>query len=248
MFRRFALVAIALALITAPALADYPGGRMNYNRISGYYSGNGGEFTLYPRQGFQYLSNAAYAGSTRNKKWDNSFQTFCVETKEFVAQPMDVTVSTTYVNGNEGWSHAIRGGEPIGDDLDPMTAYLYTQFATGVLSNYNWVAGSARKNSAGALQQAIWYIEGEIGSLPGGQATTWYNEAYTAVHSGPWYNQIGNVRVLNMYTTSGGLAQDQLYLIPAPGAALLGVLGLGLVGWVRRRLGQEANTVVRRRK
>jgi len=88
-----------------------------------------------------------------------------------------------------------------------------------------------RAQSAGQLQHAIWFAEGEIGSLTSGSwAETWYDQAVD--HQ---WADIGNVRVLNMYTTGGGLAQDQLYLIPAPGAALLGVIGLGLVAWMRRR-------------
>ena len=139
---------------------------MMWTRVANHFQGGGGEFTLYKDGIPQYLSNLGYADVAKAQDGSpESFQTFCVELYEYVAQPMDIYVSTTDIFGIEGWSHAIDGGNPpIGDDLDQKTAYLYTKFATGTLSNYVW-SGASRATSAGALQKAIWKIEDEISLL-----------------------------------------------------------------------------------
>jgi hypothetical protein len=227
----------ALILIAAPALGDYSGGRIYWDRVSGYYSGNGGEFTIRSdgAPGL-LLSNAAYDAKARGLVSSESFQTFCVETGEYVAQPMDIVVSTTNINGSAG-SHAVWGGVPnVGDNLDARTAFLYTKFATGTLSGYTWT-GAGRAASADALQKAIWYIEGESGGADNAFAALATDATTVGGNTDEWVGKgIGDVRILNMYTTSGGLAQDQLYLVPAPAAIGLGLIGLGLVGWLKRRM------------
>ena len=217
------LLAIALtSLVQAASAASLAAGD-TIKLTDSYGSTGGGEFIG------TILSGAAAPGS---------FITFCVEKNEFFTpgQTLQVqAVSTAAVNGGAG------GGNP--DPLDARTAYLFTQFSLGTLSNYSYDNATARVSSANSLQKAIWYLEQEI-SLPSSdtQAQSWINEATNKVSSGEW-SGIGDVRVLNLYrwdsaTHSYSLpAQDQLYVIPIPEPETYAMLlaGLGLLGFAMRR-------------
>ena len=52
----------------------------------------------------------------------------------------------------------VSGGNP--DPISRGTAWLYLQFATGNLQGYNYT-GPNGNLSAGALQDTIWWLEGE---------------------------------------------------------------------------------------
>ena len=239
-------------LITIPSMADlcqdqghgdgYDGGYANYSRLSGYYYGDGGEFTLYG-DGLN-LSNAAYNSNEDMQTsglggHSESFQTFCLEIDEY-AGSANIWVSTEFKNGDPG-SHAFKGGRNTnsGDNLSSKTAYLYYNFAIGTLSNYDY-DGSGRSASAGSLQKAIWYIEEELDNWNSldSQAKAWVIEARNAIDTGAWTG-LGDVRVLQMYNYNQtrcecniDYRQDFLYVesVPVPAAALLGVFGMAIAG------------------
>lgn len=238
-FCKFPLLLTVIAAMAVPAMANVQVSQIQLDTTAWQFqSGSGGEFNA-------TVIALPQSGLHLGKNW----QTFCLEKDETVSTPTGTyyaVINTAAVTGGVG---GVAGGNPLypdagpdqGDPLSAQTAYLYTQFANGTLSNYAFAGTQAqRKTSAAALQNAIWYLEGEIGSVSG-QALTWVNAANAAVNSGAWTG-LGQVRVLNLYANYvngqvSGQRQDVLVLVPAPAAAMLAFVGLGLVGWVKRRVG-----------
>ena len=156
--RRLGIVLLLVIGLAAPALASPVGmtGVFEQTRYPGYYLNTGGEFTVY---GFgSSLSNEGYsaAPATMNipPSIPESFQTFCLER-------LESSIATNYfvVSGA-----AVTGGTvpPTSDPISMGTAWLYSQFATGLLNvpGGNYFTGD-RRVSAGLLQNAFWMLENE---------------------------------------------------------------------------------------
>jgi len=153
------------------------------------------------------------------------FESFCIERDEYI------TLGTKYLVGSIT-TNAIEGGKnptPSPDPLDPKTGYLYYKYITGQLANY-----TDDNQHANALQEVIWFIEGEYYSdthTLSPIAQQFYDDAVGNAGSSLW-----GVKVLNMYKgydTQGvptGFVQDQLVYQHAPEPGTLFLVGAGLLG------------------
>ena len=114
---------IAFLLLVAPAAA----GELNITRVPGTFSGSGGEFSITPLDGLDYIGGVPALNAT-------SFQTFCLERSENIGNGQ----YTYEVN-----TGAINGGQPAPgfDPLSNETAWMYRAFVQGNLAGYDYGVG-----------------------------------------------------------------------------------------------------------
>ncbi|MFG0329794.1 MAG: VPLPA-CTERM sorting domain-containing protein [Phycisphaerales bacterium] len=206
------VAAVCLGLAVSTAGADTL-------RITDGTAGNGpgGQFKIDNVTGFAGLFDLT----------GTSFQTFCVERNEYISlgSTYEYEIATSAIAGGVG------GGNP--DPLSPEAAFLYSMFRKGTLDDL--VAGYSYGDNSDAdeLQEAIWYLEDEVDSHNG-----LASDLVAAALASGW-TDIGNVRVLRLFTLSdtGDNQQDQLTIIPLPapvGMAMAGLFGMGVISRRRR--------------
>ncbi|MBX3744375.1 MAG: hypothetical protein KF833_03630 [Verrucomicrobiae bacterium] len=166
-----------------------------------------------------------------------SFLTFCIERNEYISFPSNPANRVYDVNlANSSSRGGIAGGSP--DPISLATAWLYSKFRDGSLIGVGGFTGNSASHSA--LQNAIWYLEQELG-VSGAPAfstaatslvqaaiddlgLTWAN-----VQSTPANGEF-NVRVMRLYNgpsaDAEGYNQDMLAIVPEPSTYIAGGLAL----------------------
>lgn len=239
---RLVVASVLVLASVAPAFANQIQvgfGTASNERYGPYQAGLGGEFTLAIVSGDD-LTTSAYADETSGFGSISSFQSFCIEMNEYL-NPYSATYDVTL--GAAATGGGIDGGNP--DPVSQGTAYLYSQFAQGLLTDpaytYSYTGTTAqRKASAAQLQEAIWWLENELTTYAASNpfmalVVTTFGSA-TEGRLDATGDRYG-VHVLHLTTGSGGPAQDQLYFAglsdaePVPdGGMTMTLLGMGLLG------------------
>jgi hypothetical protein len=230
MNKRLAGLAAAAMVVGLAAVPSAKALSLTIDRVSGHFTGSGGEFTI-AGTGFETYYNAAATAVNRYNV--TGFESFCIEEPEAVSIPAvyDYTVGSGAIAGGYG------GGNP--DPVSAGTAWIYTQFAAGTLAGYNYTPGSGRNASAGLLQDCIWFLEQELTSIGG---NTFYSAVLThfggSLAAARANDTVGSVKVLNLTQNVNGQVvqrQSQLVFTGPPtrvpdAAATVALLGLALTG------------------
>ncbi|MCX5689385.1 MAG: hypothetical protein NTV94_06285 [Planctomycetota bacterium] len=249
----------ALAAVAGMAMAD---GRVTITDAQPTTSpyngtdGSGGAFTVtmaaagspnnYNAYGNGIYGDNLYAGDGRGTG-STSFLSFCLEYQDHL------NFGGTYYTeiSTSAYDDTAPTSTPNPDTLDARTAAIYREFrkiTDGTASTAGLFGGAlgSTLTQAGttAIQQAIWFSEGEIGSISGA-ALAVYNWGVANESQG-----VGSVRVLRLWDNYNaqtgvysGSHQDLLTMIPLPPSAYagMGTLAgmLGLAAARRRKLAAE---------
>jgi hypothetical protein len=171
--------------------------------------------------GLVYDSGGPFRVDNLTSGETNVLTTFCMERDEYISfgTPYRAELGTV----------ALLGGKntDTGDPLDSRTAYLFSNFYHGTNGAASW--------STADLQETIWYIEEEL--LPTHTLSTGAQALYNIATGVQHHDSLYDVRVMNLYSSTGGHCQSMLTVVPEPATVVLwSICGVcGLIMLHRRR-------------
>lgn len=135
---------IVILALAALAVSQCFATQVRVERLTGYYSGSGGEFNVAPVIG----SGPAPLGYDADVLVNNSlgnlgFETFCAD------KTLPIAIPGTYVIGTR-------------EAVPNSVGFLYSEFSKGTLTTYDYTPGVGREADAQDLQQAIWFLLGQM--------------------------------------------------------------------------------------
>ena len=263
------MILLGLCFSSSNLFADFGQVQKLVDDYNGYKSGNGYKFRIATDSGYSSVNGSVYQGETRvtfkegtpnlnayssETSGNDYFQTFCVQTKEYVESGKDYLSQLNLSGNTNGAKTSTRGTGST--TITEGTALLYRLFATGEL-NYNYTYGTGRASDASTLQAAIWKLQGQITDKVGVlTANDWTSNKYlayllTSADKDHWLasydpgKDTSGYAVLVMQNTDTNFvgAQDFLYLVenpnndvpePATVALWLAAIG-GTLAWRRKQ-------------
>lgn len=243
------LALVGLVASASPAFANWQANLSPTN--SSFSVGGGGSFGITFRDlaGAPPIPTDLKFGASLGETWnagtlsDNYGRTFCIE--------------SVNLSSNTWYYATIDADIKNGLVVDSVVPFLTLQNATRrVFSNYvlntsafqtikttyaslNW--GSYFGSWNKVMQALFWdaqHVQGSTGAKFYNELNATQQGAYNALVAISASGREADVRALNLWVNPDftGDKQSQLVLVPVPAAAVLGFLGLSIVGWASRKL------------